>query len=287
MAEAIVIGLLLAVVLVILSRALVKTKRQAKLMRMQSEEIQKHVLQIEQRNDELTKLNREKLQIVSLVSHDLKGPFNRIFALIQLMSLGKSNLTDEQKEYLDKIHQIAADGLGMIRNLLDHRRLEDKGIELNEVALDFNTLVASLIKNYRSIAEKKSIEIEFQSAGAIPIKADKLYLSRVIENLLSNAIKFSPDHKKVFVQLDLLADDIQLTIKDEGPGISEEDQAKLFQRFQKLTARPTGGESSTGLGLFIVKTILEKLGGTIECKSTVGEGATFIVHLPKKNFSIS
>ncbi|MBS1506877.1 MAG: HAMP domain-containing histidine kinase [Bacteroidetes bacterium] len=287
MVEAIVIGLLLAVVLVILSRALVKTRRQAKLMRLQSEEIQKHVLQIEQRNEELIKLNREKLQIVSLVSHDLKGPFNRIFALIQLMNLGKSNLTDEQKEYLDKIHQIAADGLGMIRNLLDHRRLEDKGIELNEIVLDFNALATSLVKNYRSIAEKKSIDIEYQSTGTILIKADKLYLSRVIENLLSNAIKFSADHKKVFVQLELLSDDIQLTIRDEGPGISEEDQAKLFQRFQKLTARPTGGESSTGLGLFIVKTILEKLGGTIECQSVLGEGASFVVRLPKKNFSIS
>lgn len=286
MIEAIVIGLLLAVVLVILSRALVKTRRQAKMMRLQSDEIQKHVLQIEQRNEELTKLNREKLQIVSLVSHDLKGPFNRIFALIQLMNLGKSNLTDEQKEYLDKIHQIAADGLGMIRNLLDHRRLEDKGIELNEIVLDFNALVISLVKNYRSIAEKKSIEIDYQTTGAMLIKADKLYLSRVIENLLSNAIKFSADHKKVFVQLELLDHHIQLTIRDEGPGISEEDQAKLFQRFQKLTARPTGGESSTGLGLFIVKTILEKLGGNIECQSVLGEGASFIVRLPKRNFSI-
>jgi signal transduction histidine kinase len=287
MLEAIVIGLLMAVVLVILSRALVKTRRQSKLMRLQSEEIQKHVLQIEQRNEELIKLNREKLQIVSLVSHDLKGPFNRIFALIQLMNLGKSNLTDDQKEYLDKIHQIAADGLGMIRNLLDHRRLEDKGIELNEVALDFNSLVISLIKNYRSIAEKKNIEIEFQTVGPIQIKADKLYLSRVIENLLSNAIKFSADHKKIFVELSSLEDQIELTIKDEGPGISEEDQAKLFQRFQKLTARPTGGESSTGLGLFIVKTILEKLGGTIVCKSKLGEGAAFIVRLPKKIFAVN
>jgi signal transduction histidine kinase len=282
MLEAIVIGLLMAVVLVMLSRALVKTKRQARMMHMQSQEIQKHVLQIEQRNQDLQKLNQEKLQIVSLVSHDLKGPFNRIFALIQLMNLGKNNLTDEQKEYLDKIHQIAADGLGMIRNLLDHRRLEDKGIELNEVTLDFNSLVVSLVKNYRTIAEKKNIDIELDTIGPISIKADKVYLSRVIENILSNAIKFSPDGKKIFVKLFTNAGGIELTIKDQGPGISEEDQAKLFQRFQKLTARPTGGESSTGLGLFIVKTILDKIGGTISCESKLDEGTSFIVRLPSK-----
>lgn len=284
MLEGIIIGLLL-VSFAIFYNALVKTKRQTKMMQLQSQEIQKQFLQLEQRNRELQKLDQEKLQIISLVSHDLKGPFNRIFALIQLMNLGTDNLTDEQREYLDKIHQIAADGLGMIRNLLDHRRLEDKGIELNEVALDFNNIVISLVKNYRSIAEKKKIEIQFDSVGPLMIKADKLYLSRVVENLLSNALKFSSEGKKVFVKLTSAAEGIDLAVQDQGPGISIEDQAKLFQRFQRLTARPTGGESSTGLGLFIIKTILDKIGGSIHYESTLGKGTRFTVRLPK-NFLI-
>lgn len=282
MVQPLIIGVLIGVVLFLLSRALVKTKRQAKSMQLQSHEIQKHFKELEQRNKELQKVNQEKIQIISLVSHDLKGPFNRIFALTQLMSLSQENLTIEQKEFLAKIHQITADGLGMVRNLLDSRKLDDKGIELNVGGFDFTELVSSLVKNYSAVAQKKKIEIVFDSGGPITMEADKLYVGRVIENLLSNAVKFSQEEKKILIRLRDVENSIELSIKDEGPGISVEDQRKLFQRFQQLSAQPTGGESSSGLGLFIVKTIVDKIGGEIFCQSNLGEGACFTVRLPNK-----
>lgn len=283
MPEVLIIGLLLlAFILALLLRALVTTRRQAKVMKIQSEEIKKQVLELEFQNRELQKLNQEKLQVISLVSHDLKGPFNRIFALIQLINLGKGNLTDEQMDYLGKIYQITADGLGMVRNLLDNRRLEDKGIEFKDVALDLSQLVTSLVKNYNAVAEKKKIEIELETSGQIIAKVDKLYLGRVIENLLSNAIKFSAEGKKVFVKLISLPESIEFSVSDQGPGISHDDQLKLYQRFQRLAARPTGGESSNGLGLFIVKSILEKIGAEIQCESEIRQGTRFTVRLPKK-----
>ncbi len=281
--EALIIGLAFTVVLIILSRALAKTKKQALVMKIQSAEISKHMLELERQNKELEKLNQEKEQIISLVSHDLKGPFNRIFALIQLMNMGQENLTDEQKEYLGKIHQITADGLGMLRNLLDSRRLELRGVELHEVSLDLSVLVASLVKNYRTIAEKKNIEILLEADESIIIQGDRLYLSRILENLLSNAVKFSPEGKKVFVKLKKKAKAIELSVKDEGPGISKEDQLKLYQRFHRLSARPTGGESSNGLGLFIIKTILDKLSAEIFCESELLQGTSFTVRLPQAN----
>src|SRR5882672_958792 len=181
MLEILIIGFSVAAVLVILLRALIKTRRQATLMQLQGREIQKHVKELEDRNDELLKLNQEKIQIISLVSHDLKGPFNRIFALTQLLNADAENLTPEQKEYLGKIHQIAVDGLGMVRNLLDSRRLDEKGIELKAVLFDLSSLVTSLVKNYRDVAEKKKIELLFDPNKPFMINADKLYLSRVIE----------------------------------------------------------------------------------------------------------
>jgi len=282
MLELLLIGLPAVTGLVILLRALIKTKEQTKLLQLQSQEIQKHVKELEQRNDELQKLNQEKVQIISLVSHDLKGPFNRIFALTQLMNSGSENLTQAQKEYLGKIHQIAVDGLGMVRNILDSRKLDDKGIELNSQPFDFSALVSLHVKNYRTVAEKKKIEIAFEVSPTIFIKDDKLYLGRVIENLLSNAIKFSPEGKKVYVMLTPLSNAIEFSVQDEGPGISKEDQLKLFQRFQQLTAQPTGGESSSGLGLFIVKTIVDKIGGEIRCETEIGQGSKFILRLPNK-----
>lgn len=282
MLELLLIGLPVTAVLIVLLRALIKTNKQTKLLRLQSQEIQKHVKDLEQRNDDLQKLNQEKIQLISLVSHDLKGPFNRIFALTQLMNSSSENLTNEQKEYLGKIHQIAVDGLGMVRNILDNRKLDDKGIEFNHLEFDLSIFIYSLVKNYRAVAEKKKIEIVFEPGDPTLIKADKVYIGRIIENLLSNAIKFSPEAKKVFVSLKCSSQVIELSVKDQGPGISKKDQLKLFQRFQQLTAQPTGGESSSGLGLFIVKTIVDKIGGKILCESEIGQGAEFILRLPNQ-----
>jgi signal transduction histidine kinase len=170
----------------------------------------------------------------------------------------------------------------MIRNILDSRKLDDKGIEVNPAPFDFSLLVTTMVKNYRTVAEKKKIEIDFDISESIIVNSDKLYIGRVIENLLSNAIKFSSEGKKIFVKLTTLSSMTEFSVKDQGPGISEEDQSKLFQRFQQLSARPTGGESSSGLGLFIIKTIVDKIGGEILCESVLGEGAKFILRLPNK-----
>ena len=283
MLEVLAIGFLLATVLAVFY-ALMKTRKDAISMETQSRVIEKHMLELEESNRQLDNLNQEKLQLIGLVSHDLKGPFNRIFALAQLMNMSNKNLTEDQKEYLGKIQQISVDGLNMVRNLLDSRRLDEKGIELKEGELDFTNVVTSLVKHYRSIAEKKKIEIDLAISGESSIRGDKNYLGRIIENLLSNAIKFSSENTKIYCSLTRKNDCLELSVKDEGPGLSEEDKPKLFQRFQSLSARPTSGESSTGLGLFIVKTIVDKMGADILCVSEQGKGAEFILRLPQKFF---
>jgi signal transduction histidine kinase len=174
----------------------------------------------------------------------------------------------------------------MVRNLLDSRKLDEKGIELKEGILDFANVATSLVKHYRSIAEKKKIEIDLNISGETTIRGDKNYLSRIIENLLSNAIKFSGADTKIHCSLIRKDDCLEFSVKDEGPGISDEDKPKLFQRFQSLSAKPTSGESSTGLGLFIIKTIAEKMGADILCVSEAGKGAEFILRLPQKFFVI-
>lgn len=283
MLEVLTIGFLLATVLAVFY-ALMKTRKDAISMETQSRVIEKHMLELEESNRQLDNLNQEKLQLIGLVSHDLKGPFNRIFALAQLMNMSNANLSEDQKEYLGKIQQISIDGLSMVRNLLDSRRLDEKGIELKEGDLDFANVVTSLVKHYKSIAEKKKIEITLAISGNTAIRGDKNYLSRIIENLLSNAVKFSSPDTKIHCTLIRKNDSLDFSVKDEGPGISEEDKPKLFQRFQSLSAKPTSGESSTGLGLFIIKTIADKMGADIFCVSEPGNGAEFVLRLPRKFF---
>jgi len=271
----------LLVFLFLLIRAYRKSILQNKLILIQSQEIKKQNRELEHRNKLLQELNVEKQQIIGVVSHDLKGPFNRIFALMQLMSMSSENLTADQKEYLGKIHQIVADGLSMVRNLLDNRKLEDRGIDMRPESLNFSSVLNNLVKQYQSLAQKKNIIIDYQAPVVTPIHADKVYLTRIFENLLSNAIKFSPHEKKIYLMVVDAGSEIQITILDEGPGINAEDQQKLYQKFHRLTARPTGGESSTGLGLSIVKTMVEKMGGTIQYEGEEGKGAKFVVRLRK------
>ena len=263
-------------------RAYRQSMRQNKLILLQSREIQKQNRELEHSNKLLQELNAEKLQIIGIVSHDLKGPFNRIYALMQLMTMTSENLTDDQKEYLGKIHQIVADGFSLVRNLLDNRQLEDRGIEMRPESLNISAVLNALIRQYQSLADKKNILIHYEAPASLPIHADKLYLTRILENLLSNAIKFSPTSKNIFVVLIDLENEIEFIVEDEGPGISAEDQLKLYQKYQRLKARPTGGESSTGLGLSIVKTMVEKMEGRIHYENREGKGAKFVVNLRKE-----
>ncbi len=283
----IILIVLLLVVIVLQVRAYLKLKQKNKLILVQSREIKRQIQEQEKRNKQVGDLVHEKQQLIGLVSHDLKGPFNRIFALIQLMEITSENLTNEQREYLGKIHQIVADGLGMIRNLLDNRRLEDKGIDLTPEPVNLANLIGSLIKNYRTLSEKKKIKIHFEATQQATVLADKLYVYRIFENLISNALKFSPENKNIYVTVVEVSDKIVIAVKDEGPGISKEDQKKLYQKFQRLSARPTGGESSTGLGLAIVKALVEKMGSELFCDSDEGQGTTFTVKMEKSAEPVS
>lgn len=277
----IVLTVLLVAAIFLLIAAYLKLTRQKKLIRLQSSEIQKQLKELVQQNRLQEELNREKQQLISIVSHDLKGPFNRIFALMQLMTMENHNLTDDQKDYLGKIHQITADGMNMVRNLVDARRMEDQAIDLQKEKINLTALLNQLVKQYRVLAEKKKIEVKFIAPERLELMGDRLYLSRIIENLISNALKFSAAEKQIEVEAEERGNQIILKVSDQGPGLSADDMQKLYLPFQKLSARPTGGESSTGLGLSIAKRLIEYMGGSISCESRQGAGTVFMVQLPK------
>ena len=123
---------------------------------------------------------------------------------------------------------------------------------------------------------KKEIEYEIEK-----VKVDKFWFREAIDNLISNAIKYSPKKSEIKVRLESNYNDIKLSITDNGPGFTDDDKSKLFAKFQRLSAKPTAGESSTGLGLFIVKQIIDKHKFSIELDSKQNEGSSFQITIPQ------
>jgi signal transduction histidine kinase len=154
-------------------------------------------------------------------------------------------------------------------------------IAIRNEPIDLAAMLAEIVVSNRALAEKKQQNIHFASPPHQIWNCDPDRLREAVDNLVSNAIKYTPLGGRM--ELSMSVDDrgIAIRVKDEGPGLSQEDMSRLFGRFQRLSARPTGGESSTGLGLSIVKRIVELHGGTVDAQSAgPGQGATFIIRLP-------
>ena len=152
---------------------------------------------------------------------------------------------------------------------------------LRRESFDLPTLVQRACSYYQAAADKKSIRLVVGAGIDVPPAwGDRVLVAAVLDNLLSNAIKYSPPGKQVLVEVRSDKDGVVCSVKDEGPGLSRDDQAKLFQRGARLTPKPTAGEGSTGYGLAVAKELIDQLGGKIWCLSTLGHGAAFSFRLP-------
>lgn len=262
------------------------TERQKDVIESQKEEVETAHYQLEEKNEKLEDLNREKDGMVNIVAHDLKSPFSKIKGFTQLISM-VGNINEEQKDYVSQINKIIAEGDFLIRDLLDINYYEshDSVIEFNEFKL--NGFILAFLEGYKQELDMKNQNLSFNiKPEDLTIISNKDLLSRILDNLLTNAIKFCERGKTIEFSIWEENKNINFAVKDEGPGISEEDQKKMFKKFQKLSARPTGGESSNGLGLSIVKVLVDKLGGHIEVNSQIGKGSKFTIKLSSTNSNL-
>ncbi|MFZ1809535.1 MAG: ATP-binding protein [Cyclobacteriaceae bacterium] len=229
-------------------------------------------------NQQLVTLNEEKDALMSVVAHDLKTPLSNIKSILSVLP-GFGPLTPKQLEFTGLINASSLQGLNLIDELLDAHELESQR-KPNIVQFQIGDLLNERVNHFQSVAKAKGIAVSLDIKENAEIGTDKAWLGRVVDNLISNAIKFSGTDKEVSISTGINNKEVWVSIKDEGPGFSDEDKAKVFQKFKKLSAKPTGGESSNGLGLSIVKTLVERLKGTIDLLSAKGEGSEFIIRLP-------
>jgi signal transduction histidine kinase len=235
---------------------------------------------LHQANQRLSELNEERGAFLGIAAHDLKNPTAAIMGYADLLKARWANWDEDKKlKRIANIHQLAQHISEIIRNLLDINAIESGRYTLHPERLNLAENAYQLIEVYQDRAAAKHIRIHVQAQDLLFVYVDRAALRQILDNLLSNAIKYSPQGCNVHVQIEQVGARAVLRVRDEGPGISAEDQQKLFRKFTRLSARPTGGEHSSGLGLSIVKHIVEASGGAIYCESRLGEGASFVIEL--------
>ncbi len=239
--------------------------------------------EIEAKNAALEKLNQEINEFMGIAAHDLKNPLSGIRGAAELIQADLETLSKADiSEYMGLIHQAAQRMFQLIANLLDVNAIESGKFNFKLAAVEMSPLVQTVLNNYLKPAQAKNIEVHW-NAPLTPLIAwlDKNTGEQILDNLISNAIKYSPVSKPIYIRLLQTEQTVCCEIQDEGPGLSEKDQQKLFGKFAKLTAQPTAGEHSTGLGLFIVKRLVTAMNGRVWCESELGKGTCFIVEFPK------
>lgn len=238
---------------------------------------------IDQRNTELQELNELKNTFLSIAAHDLRSPLGVIEMAMGILGDPQMDLTrDEYHTILDNIQAQTHHMTNLIDNLLDFSVIESGQIELLPKTIMLDEFLARMAHDHRQLAVPKGTSVYLAAAPETntTIMADPGRLRQVMDNLISNAVKYAPPGSTVTLYAEPIPDGWRIAIKDEGPGISLEDRARLFQPFERLAAQPTGGENSTGLGLAISRHLVEAHGGTIGVDSEPGQGATFWFTLP-------
>lgn len=256
--------------------------------------VEERTNQLSESNRELKKayqrvleLNEEKNEFLGIAAHDLKNPLIAISSFAEIIKEDK-DLAEEQKlDFIIEIEEASKRMFFIIKNLLDVNAIEQGILNSQLEEIEINKIINDVVKQFQDTAARKNIQLEvYYQSENINALADANLLTQVIQNLLSNAIKFSPSDKKIFIKTctNLDTDETEIHIKDEGLGFTVEDKKKLFNKFTRLSARPTGNEDSTGLGLSIVKKLVEMMNGKIQLVSEKGKGAEFIIYLSKKQF---
>jgi signal transduction histidine kinase len=228
-------------------------------------------------------MNQLKNKFIGIAAHDLRNPIVAIIGFTDILLSDYELDPEDSRRYLQIISAACTTMLDLISDMLDVSVIESGELVLNMGIGSLTKLVNERVQIFEPIATKKNIDMVNQSSNVADSWFDPNRVAQILDNLIGNAIKFSPTGKQVITTVEEVDDLVMVSITDQGPGISAEDQLRMFDYFQKLPNKPTDEKSGTGLGLAIVKKIVDVHHGTIVVDSEPGSGATFSFVLPKEN----
>jgi signal transduction histidine kinase len=232
-------------------------------------------------------LSSQKDEFLAIASHDLKSPLTNIsgYAKLILMTTeaGKP-LTDETRDLLSRISRQVQVMARIITDFLEFQAIDDGQIRLEPAELDLGDVCMKSLANNGGNAAAKEIELRFEPGTGVPgVLADAARITQVLDNLVGNALKFSHEGGEVLIRTRPDGENALVEVFDSGPGLTDDDLRKVFRKYARLSSKPTGGEKSSGLGLFICKQLVDLHGGKIGCGNAPEGGSRFWFSLPAAN----
>jgi signal transduction histidine kinase len=231
-------------------------------------------------NERLRELDRQKDELVSVVSHELKTPLTSIRGYLDLVLEEADALPGEYRTFLDVVDRNVDRLLHVLADLLFLAQVDEKRLALAIQHVDLAALVENCARSYRPLAEKKGVELECAVNALGSVAADEVRLAQVVDNLLSNAVKFTPPRGRVDVAALRRDGRAVVEVRDSGMGIPESEQSRVFERFFRGSNADEAAPSGTGLGLPIAKAVVDAHGGELTLESEEGVGTTARIVLP-------
>jgi two-component system, OmpR family, sensor kinase len=225
---------------------------------------------------------KSQREFVANVSHELKTPLTSIQGFAQAILDGTADTPETREQSAQIILNEAGRMHRMVLDLLDLARLDAGTADLKMSAVDVQALLGNIVVKFAPVAQTAGVQLELNLPAGLPaLIGDGDRLAQVFTNLIDNALKFTPAGGKVTLAAALAATEMELSVSDTGPGISQDALPRLFDRFYQVDVSRAGGKAhGAGLGLAIVKEIVEAHGGRISVRSELGHGTTFVIHLP-------
>ncbi len=238
-------------------------------------------LMLKTTRDHLKRLAQDKEELIGMISHHLQNHLAAMNMSAQML-MDRARKSEDRKLLLmaENIRSSSGQMRAFVKSFLANAAA-DHALNLKMECVNLGTAAARAVERYTDAAGAKEITLRGPGPNENTlVRADVAALDQVLDNLISNAIKFSPAGKEIFVAVRKDQPLAECQVRDQGPGFTEEDRRRMFHRYARLSAQPTGGEPSTGLGLSIARKLVQGMGGELVCENAPEQGAVFTLRLP-------